>query len=174
MQRHVARVVHPSPVRQQDADMQPVGGWDKCRYRLRGARRVEQPGDVGARRNDPTRSPSDRSCGPDPQETVADREARLNAALAERIVALRVKHPSGIGGRLQRVLHRSWPYHVGRRLSRPATSSSIATSSKLVTTRSAPAARSEAASPSRATPRAAMRPARAASMPAGASSTTKH
>ena len=138
------------------------------------AGRVEQPGDIGARRNDPSRSPRHRSRTPDAEKTVADRKSRLEAALAQRIVAVDMENPSGIRGRLQRVFHRPWPFHVVRRQSRPSASASIATSSRLVTTRSAPAARSGTASPSRATPSAVMRPARAASMPAGASSATKH
>ena len=100
MRRHVTRVMYQGPARQQDADLQPVGGWDKLRYGELGARRVEQPGDIGARWNDPTRSPSNRSGAPYAQKTVADREARLKAALAKCVVAIRVNYPSGICGRL--------------------------------------------------------------------------
>ena len=107
----------------------------------------------------PSALPGRRSSAPDAQEAVADRKARLKAALAQRIVAIRVEDPGGIGGRLQRVFHRRWLVHVARRHSRPSTSSSTATSSRLVTTRSAPAARKRAASPSRATPSAVMPPA---------------
>ncbi len=159
--------------RQQDTDLEPVGGWDTAQCGQIGAGRIEQPGDIGAWRHHPTRSPGGRSCAPDAQETVTDGKAQFGAALAERIVALRMQDPGGICGRRKRLFHRASSPHVGYRASRPLISSSIAMSSRLVTTRSAPAARSEAASPSRATPSPVMRPALAASMPAGASSTTK-
>ena len=100
MGRRVTRVMHQWSARQQDADPKPVSGWDKHRCGGFGAKRVEQPGDIGVRRNDPTRSPSNRSCAPYAQKAIADREARLKAALANCIVAICINYPSKIGGRL--------------------------------------------------------------------------
>ena len=56
MGRHIARVMHQRPAGQRYTDLQPVGGWDKLWYGGIGAERVEQSGDIGARRNHPTRS----------------------------------------------------------------------------------------------------------------------
>ena len=106
MRRHITRMMHQRSARQHDADLQPVGGRNKARCGRLGAGRVEQPGDIGARRDDPTRSPSNRSCAPYTEETVADRKARFKAALTERIEAIGVKDPGGVGRRLQRVIHR--------------------------------------------------------------------
>ena len=79
MRRHIARVMHQRSARQQDADPQPVGGRDKPRYGALGARRVEQPGDIGARRNDPTRSPVIARAPLTPKKPllIAKRDSRL-------------------------------------------------------------------------------------------------
>jgi hypothetical protein len=47
MRRQITGVVHQRSAKQQYADLQPVGGWDKLGYAPRGAGRVEQPGDIG-------------------------------------------------------------------------------------------------------------------------------
>src|SRR5277367_1637526 len=147
MRRQITGIVHQRSARQLNADLQPVRGWDKLGYGPRSTGRVKQPGDIGVRRNDPARPPCNRTCAPYAQKAVADREARLKAALTKCIVAVRDNNPSRIGGRLQRALHRLWPDHVGRLQSRPSASLSIAISSRLVTTRSAG---SSIATPSRA------------------------
>src|SRR5580693_7527923 len=105
MRRHITRVMYERSARQQDADLKPVGGWDKAGCRRLGGRRVEQPGDVSMGRNNPPRSARNTSCTPDAQKAVADREPRLEAVLAKRIVAMLVKDPCWICGRLQGSVH---------------------------------------------------------------------
>ena len=79
MRRHVARVMHQRSAGQQDADPQPVGGRDKPGHGSLGAGRVEQPGDIGARRNDPARAPSDRPAPLTPRKPllIAKRDSML-------------------------------------------------------------------------------------------------
>src|SRR5580658_2260647 len=108
MGRYIPRMMHQRLARQRYTNFQPVGGRDKLRDGGFGAERVEQPGDIGVRRYDPTRSTRNGPCAPYSQEAVADREARLKAAFAKRIVARRFKDPSRIYGRLEYVIHRFW------------------------------------------------------------------
>ena len=53
MGRCIPGMMHQRSARQRYTDFQPVGGWDKLRDGGFGAERVEQPGDIGVRRQRP-------------------------------------------------------------------------------------------------------------------------
>ena len=55
MRRDITRVMYQGSARQQNADLQPVGGGDQAWCGTLGAGRVEQPGHIGSRRNDRNR-----------------------------------------------------------------------------------------------------------------------
>src|ERR1700693_1709248 len=90
---------------QQDADLQPVRGWNKPWHRMVDSCHVEQPGDIDSRWRDRTRAAGCHASALYAQETVADREARIEAALTKLIVALGLQYPGEVIGWLQYLFH---------------------------------------------------------------------